>query len=228
MYNSPEWSVKRPCGTKRTGSSVSWKALDSVNKSGSANTTLHFVECYTSLHIYSAGLWGHVTRDCLVSKAALSWHVEVYTVNLLWARQDSVLYCSWRLKITSITSWSVSTEPSLMSIWVLVDYFGLMGVVEVFWSLGALSVCMFGWSLLAFDSFTLDSLQRLRRHCVTCVAESEAGSSLDVCLPTWILSTCFYAKRTQVLGGFRSSNSGGTSSAELSGLSTLLKLFCRV
>lgn len=82
---------------------------------------------------------------------------------------------------------------------------------------------MFGWALLAFDSSALDSPQRLRRHCVTCVAESEAGSSLDVCLPTGILSTCIYAKKTQVLGGFHSSSdSGGTGSRELSGLSTLL------
>lgn len=84
-------------------------------------------------------------------------------------------------------------------------------------------MCMFGWALFEFDSSALDSHQRLGRHCVTCVAESEAGSSLDVCLPTPILSTCFYAEKTQVLGGFHSSSdSGGTSSPELSGLSTLL------
>lgn len=46
---------------------------------------------------------------------------------------------------------------------------------------------MFGWDLLAFDSYALDSHQHLGRHCVTCVAESELGSSLDVCLPTRIL-----------------------------------------
>lgn len=75
--------------------------------------------------------------------------------------------------------------------------------------------------LLAFDSSALDSLQCLGRHCVICVVESEACSSLDVCLPTEILSTCFYAKKTQVLGGFySSSDSGGTSGPALSGLST--------
>lgn len=81
---------------------------------------------------------------------------------------------------------------------------------------------MFDWALLVFDSSTLDSFQRLGRHCVTCVAESEAGSSLHVCLPTGILSVCFYAKRARVLGGFHSSSdSGGTSSPDLFGLSTL-------
>lgn len=81
---------------------------------------------------------------------------------------------------------------------------------------------MFRWDLLAFDSFTY-LLQSLGRHCVTVLAESEAGSSLDVCLPTGILSTCLYAKKTQVLGGFcSSSDSSGTSSREFSGVSTLL------
>lgn len=48
--------------------------------------------------------------------------------------------------------------------------------------------------LLSFDSSALDSLQLLRRHCVTCVAESEAGSSFDVSLPTGIPSTCLLCK----------------------------------
>ncbi len=88
------------------------------------------------------------------------------------------------------------------------------------------AVCVHVWlPLLVFDSSALDSLQCLGRHCVTCVAESEAGSSLAVCLPTGILSTCLYAKKTQVLGGFHSSSSSdssGTSDSELSGLSTVL------
>lgn len=70
-------------------------------------------------------------------------------------------------------------------------------------------MCMFSGALFAFDSSALDS-QCLRRHCVTCVAESEAGSSLHVCLPTGTLPTCFCAEKTPVFGGFhgRSDSSG--------------------